>query len=251
LGSDPQKLPLTAADIEVQPDHPCNLIATLNSGFYGRDGLDWIKNSKVVTQFLNEPPVNEAPFSGLFTTTNDFYAWSNNFNGNGFSHFIVSGNNLLEGPGFFEQLGLGPFDSDGKYFYSITGLKYAVSDGSVVGNFFTGQFPFNSAVLTEPNSGRTFFLGDQELTAFDSNTLAQVGDIPGLRSFQSSRFQHWGANGLSYLDSAFSASNDLYLFRTPLLYPTVGPQSAAGADLRQPISGGFEGFELPAHCHRI
>jgi hypothetical protein len=227
LGSDPQRLPLTAADIQVQPDHPANFIAILNSGFYGRDGLDWIKDGKVITQYLNQPPVNEAPGGGLFLSTNHFYTWNNNFNGNGFSHFVVSGNDLLQAPGFFEQLGIGQFDSDGKNFYDINGRAYAVSDGTEVGNFFAPETSvFNSAVMTDTNSARTFFLGNQELRAFDSKTFAEVGRIPGLRTFQSSRFQRWGANGLAYLDNIFTQTNDLYLFRTPLLYPAAGPNPA-------------------------
>jgi hypothetical protein len=229
LGADPQRGPLTAVNIQVQPNHPANLIATLGlGGFNNPAGLDWIKNGKVITQYLNDPPSNVAVAGGKFVGTNDFFASSPDFSQGGIFHFVVSGNSLLQAPAI-STTGFrnGPLDSDGKRLYSAGGEIFDVASGTLLGNFTGPKFSGQPAttILAETNSGRVFTIDPNNgLLAFDSTTFQQIGNTILSTNYQAARLTHWGANGISFLstDSSFNAY-DLVLFRSPSLYPSLGP----------------------------
>jgi DNA-binding beta-propeller fold protein YncE len=60
LGSDPQKGPLTASNIQVQPGNANSLVVAVTAGYSGVDGILLIENGQIISQFLNEPPNNTA-----------------------------------------------------------------------------------------------------------------------------------------------------------------------------------------------
>jgi hypothetical protein len=227
LGSDSQKGPLTASTLQVQPNNSANFIATLNAGSNGDDGIDWIKNGVVVSQFLNEPPNNIALGGTRFVDPADVYGWQSAYNASGIDHFEITAKGLLEAPGIAGAFGLGAFDTDGVNLYDVNGQIFNAASGALVGTFTAICCSSESAVYTDTSSGRTFFLGqyDGVVLAFDSATFAQVGSITfNFDNNPPNRLQHWSADGLSYLTYNYSTGGyDLVLFRTNLFYPSPGP----------------------------
>jgi hypothetical protein len=225
LGSDSQKGPLTASTLQVQPNNSANFIATLNAGYNGADGIDWIKNGVVVSQFLNEPPNNIALGGTRFVDPADVYGWQSAYNAPGIDHFEITAKGLLEAPGIAGAFGLGAFDTDGVNLYDVNGQIFNAASGALVGTFFCCNS--EAGVYTDTSSGRTFFLGqyDGVLLAFDSATFAQVGSITfSFFNNPPSRLQHWSADGLSYFTyNSSTGGYDLVLFRTNLFYPSLGP----------------------------
>ncbi len=225
LGSDPQKGPLTASSIQVQPGSTSNLVATLNAGFNGADGIDLIENGAVVSQFLNGPPTNVALGGTRFTDATDVFGWPGSFNP-GIAHFVITNEGLLEAPGI--NASQGTFDTDGTNLFDSSGQVFNAATGALVGTI-PNEFSVD-AVLADGNSGRVFFVGGfNGLQAFDSQSLTQVGSIGnGLNvPFEQTRMQHWGPNGLSYLNFNFSTQgNDLIYLRTNMFYPSAGPNPA-------------------------
>ena len=227
LGADPQRGPLNANRIQVQPGQANSFVSTLNAGFGGPDGIAWFKNGKLVTQFLNGSPASVSINDPIFVSSTDVYGWGGSFNGSGIEHFILTSNGMLEAPGFVETLGLGAFDTDGTNLYDVTGQVFSVKTGALVGSM--GQFFSSaSAVLTDTSSGRTFVLTVfPGVMGFDSKSLAQVGITAQLNtSTAGDRLLHWGADGLAFLTSnPFTNTFDLILMRTSLFYPAAGPNA--------------------------
>jgi hypothetical protein len=227
LGSDSQKGPLTASTLQVQPNNSANFIATLNAGNNGADGIDWIKNGLVVSQFLNESPNNIALGGTRFVDPADVYGWQAGYYTSGIDHFAITAKGLLEAPGIAGAFGLGAFDTDGVSLYDVNGQIFNAASGALVGTFTTICCNSESAVYTDTSSGRTFFLGqyDGVVLAFDSATFAQVGSITfNFDNNPPNRLQHWSADGLSYLTyNSSTGGYDLVLFRTNLFYPSLGP----------------------------
>ena len=240
LGSDPQRGPLSASAIQVQPGQPGSFVATLTGGFQGPDGIDWFKDGKLITQFLNEPPTNVALSNPLFVGSSDVYGIGGPYGGNGFVHFVLTSKGMLQAPGLSEDLGLGPFDTDGKNLYDITGQVFAASNGNLLGRLAgTDNFYFPTAVLTDFSSGRTFLLTPYNgILGFDSTSFAQVGST-GYFNFNptSDRLLHWGSDGLAFLaTNYFTNTYDLILMRTNLFYPAPGPNPLPVATSFSPAS---------------
>jgi hypothetical protein len=227
LGSDPQKGALSASNIQVQPGNPNNFVATLNAGYNGVDGIDLIQNGKVVSQFLNEPPTNTAVNGTRFVNANNVYGWDLNYGSMGLLHFVISGKSLLEAPGISGLFGIGAFDTNGVNLYDVNGQVFNAATGALVGTVAQiNNYSPASAVLTDTNSGRSFFLDQYNgILAIDSRMLAEVGTIGSLNATNPpNRLQHWGADGLSYLSYNYTTSGyDLVLLRSGLFYPAVGP----------------------------
>jgi hypothetical protein len=227
LGSDPKKGPLTAAEIQVQPGKPNNFIATLNASFNGSDGVELIKNGHIVSQFLNEAPNDVTMAFPKFVNSTDLFGLGQSFSffGSGLLHFVMTSQGLLEAPGISGNFGVGPFDSDGTNIYDSNGQVFSVKTGAVVGNLGNLNFS-NGSVLTDTSSARSFVVDRSgNVQAFDNKTFAQVAFLSlFIGSGNVQRPQHWGTNGLSYLDFDFSTnSNDLVLLRTNLFCPAPGP----------------------------
>jgi hypothetical protein len=227
LGSDPQKGTLTASSIQVQPSNPNNFVATLNAGYNGSDGIDLIQNGKVVSQFLNEPPTNAAVSGARFVNATNVYGWDLNYGSLGLLHFVISGKNLLEASGISGLFGIGAFDTNGVNLYDVNGQVFNAATGAIVGTIAQiNNYSPASAVLTDSNSGRSFFLDQYNgILAIDSKTLANVGTIGNLNATNPpNRLQHWGSDGLSYLTYDYTTSGyDLVLLRSRFFYPAVGP----------------------------
>ena len=227
LGSDPQKGALTASGIQVQAGNASNFVATLNAGYNGSDGIDLIKNGKVVSQFLNEPPTNAAVSGARFVGATNVYGWDLNYGSMGLLHFVITSQGLLEAPGISGLFGIGAFDTNGVNLYDVNGQVFNAATGTVVGTVAQiNNYSPASAVLTDTSSGRTFFLDQYNgILAINSTTFAQVGTIGNLNATNPpNRLQHWGADGLSYLSYNYNTNGyDLVLLRSRLFYPAVGP----------------------------
>ena len=62
---------------------------------------------------------------------------------------------MLQAPGSSEDRGLGPFDTDGKNLYDITGQVFATSNGNLLGGLAgTNNSYFPTAVLTDFQLGK-------------------------------------------------------------------------------------------------
>jgi hypothetical protein len=240
LGSDPLKGSLTASNLQVQPGNSANFAATLTAGYYGQDGIDWIQNGAVVSQFLNEPPTSVAVGGSRFVDGTNLFGWNANYGAWGLLHFVITGKGMLETSGIGGAFGLGAFDTDGTNLYDVNGQVFNASTGALIGTISPiNNYP-EAAVLTDTSSGRTFFLNqyDGGVLAFDSLTLAQVGTINSLPvTSPANRLQHWGLDGLSILTYNYgSGGYDLLLLRTGLFYPALGPNPSPVAKSLNPSS---------------
>jgi hypothetical protein len=245
LGSDPLKGSLTASNLQVQPGNSANFAATLTAGYYGQDGIDWIQNGAVVSQFLNEPPTNVAVGGSRFVDASNLFGWSSTYGATGLLHFVITGKGLLETSGIAGVYGMGAFDTDGINLYDVNGQVFNASTGALVGTFSQiSNYSPESAVLTDTSSGRTFFLDQYNgVLAFDSASLAEVGTITSLPvTSPANRLQHWGLDGLSMLPYNYGTSGyDLLLLRTGLFYPAVGPNPSPAAYSLNPSSKAAQG----------
>jgi len=227
LGSDPLKGAFTAATLEVQPNNAVNFVATLTAGPYSPDGIAWVRNGNIVSQFLNEPPNNVALGGTRFVNPSNVYGWNTNYGAVGILHFVIVGSSLLQSPGISGLFGLGAFDTDGKNLYDVNGQVFNAATGTLVGSFTPASiYPPASAVLTDTSSRRTFLLDQYNgILAFDSTTLTQVGTINSLPvTNPPNRLLHWGSDGLSFLSYDYSTNAyNMTLLRSNLFYPSAGP----------------------------
>jgi hypothetical protein len=140
---------------------------------------------------------------------------------------VISGKNLLEASGISGLFGIGAFDTNGVNLYDVNGQVFNAATGAIVGTIAQiNNYSPASAVLTDSNSGRSFFLDQYNgILAIDSKTLANVGTIGNLNATNPpNRLQHWGPDGLSYLTYDYTTSGyDLVLSRSRFFYPAVGP----------------------------
>jgi hypothetical protein len=240
LGSDPVKGPLTASNLQVQPGNSANFAASLSAGYSGQDGIDWIQNGVVISQFLNEPPTNVAVSGTRFVDATNLFGWNSNYGSWGLPHFVITGKGMLETSGIGGAYGLGAFDTDGINLFDVNGQVFNASTGALYGTISQINSYAEAAVLTDTSSGRTFFLDqyDGGLLAFDSVSLAQVGTISALPvTSPANRLQHWGVDGLSMLTYNYSTGGyDLLLLRSGLFYPAVGPNPLPQAKSLNPSS---------------
>ena len=219
LGIDPQKGALKASDLQVQPGASGNVVATLAAGYYGSDGVALISNGSVVSEFFNEPPNNVAPGGTRFVGNSDLYGWQTGYNSTGMLHFVLTGNQLLEGPGFPGFYGLGVFASDGSNLFDVNGQVYNAATGVLVGNLGTSGL----TIFRDASSGRIFLSSTPfgGFAVFDSSTLAQVGSSGGPAT-ATLRLDRWGRNGLYYLMPSDSSGYDLVQTRSNLFYSSPG-----------------------------
>ena len=231
LGVDPQRGALGASALQVDPADPNTVAVTLQTGPYSADGLALIQNGNVVTEFLNEPPNNTAVGGVRFLGSSDIFGWSSNWGQWGIDHFVLTNKGLLEAPGIPGQWGLGAFDTDGTNLYDVNGQIFNASTGALVGTFTQiNSYTAESTVLTDTNSGRTFFT-DQfgGVLSFDDSTLAQLGYLSIFNANSPAHLQHWGADGLAYLTQNYNTGgHDLIALRTSLFYPSAGPNPKPG-----------------------
>jgi Beta-propeller repeat len=217
LGVDPQRGPLTATDLQVQPGNPGNVVATLGAGYNGADGVALISNGAVVSEFLNEPPNNVAVGGTRFIGNSDVYGWQNAYYATGMLHFVISGNELLEAPGFSGPYGLGAFATDGKNLFDVNGQVYDPATGTLVGTLTSSGV----AIFRDPSSGRIFLAQSGGFAIFDSTTFAQVG-FAGGPSAATLRLGQWGRNGLYDLVPN-SSGYDLAQMRSNFFNSSPGP----------------------------
>jgi hypothetical protein len=227
LGADPQKGPLRASNIQVQPGNPNNLVVTVTAGYGGPDGIELIENGQIISQFLNEPPNNTAVGGSHFVGSSDVFAWQSIYGSIGLDHFVIIQDNLYEAPGISGLYGIGPFDSDGTNLFDVNGQIFNAASGALVGSFpQINNYNPELAVLMDSGSGRVFFLNPGGgIMVFDATTFALLGTIgtPNANS-PSYRLQHWGNSGLSFTTYSYSSQGyDLLLLSTGLF-------NAAGVD---------------------
>jgi hypothetical protein len=225
LPSDPQGGYVNAIDLQVQPGHPDNVVVSLGLAAYGpgygQDGLAFISRGKVTTSYFYHPPNNVAVSGTAFFDSTNAYGWQHNFGSNGMLHFIVSGNQLLEAPGFPASYNLGAFATDGLHLFDVNGDVLDPTTGNALMNLNVYS---SSSVLHDPSTGRIFFEGSGELFVFDSTTFNQV-EVAGGPGSSNSRIVKWGLDGLAYLTSSQSNPNgyDLIQVRSNAFYSLPGP----------------------------
>jgi len=223
LPTDPQRGTLNAIDIQVQPGHPENAVITLGLfgyGASGQDGLVFLTGGKLTSTFLNTPPNNVAVQGTAFTDSSNLYGWQNYYSG-GMLHFVVSGDQLLEAPGFPATYSLGAFATDGINFFDVNGEVLDPKTGNVLTDLGIGT---SSGVLRDPSSGRVFFVGNGQLFVVDPTTFARVATGGG-PSGSTDRIVKWGLDGLAYLTANQSNFNvfDLVQLRSKAFYSVPGP----------------------------
>jgi hypothetical protein len=141
----------------------------------------------------------------------------------GMLHFVISGNELLEAPGFSGPYGLGAFDSDGKNLFDVNGQVYDASTGILVATLSASGV----AIFRDPSAGRIFLAQSGGFAIFDSTTFAQVGSAGGL-SAATLRLGQWGRNGLYDLVPN-SSGYDLAQMRSNFFNSSPGPNPVPSA----------------------
>lgn len=250
LGSDPLKGSFTASNLQVQASNPANFVATVNAGYYGADGVEWIRNGSVVSQFLDEPPNNVALGGTRFVNPSNLYGWQSSYGSTGLLRFVIGSKGMLEAQGINGLFGIGAFDTDGVNLYDVDGQVFNATTGALLGTFAQiNNYSPESAVLTDLSSGRTFFLDAYNgVLAFDDSSFAEVGTIGSIPvTSPSNRLQRWGPDGLSALTFNYSSNGyDLILLRSNLFYPVIGPNPVPTAKSLNPtaVTAGGKNFNL-------
>jgi hypothetical protein len=133
-------------------------------------------------------------------------------------HFVISGNELLEAPGFSGPYGLGAFATDGKNLFDVNGQVYDAATGTLVGTLTSSGV----AIFRDPSSGRIFLAQSGGFAIFDSTTFAQVG-FAGGPSAATLRLGQWGRDGLYDLVPNSSGGYDLAQMRSNFFNSSAGP----------------------------
>ncbi len=248
LGSDPQKGSFTAANLQVQPGHPTTVVATVNAGYNGADGIELIENGKVVSDFLDEPPNNIAVGGTRFVGAGDFYGWSNIWNDWGLNQFVIRGSSLYETTGIAGEYGIGPFDTDGTYLFDVDGQVFKAADGTLVGTISgINNYSPEAGVLADVSSGRTFFLDQYgTILSVDSKTLQIVGSTSIAANSPPSRLLHWGPDGVDFPTLNYTNTYDLIISRSSLFFPstTQNPLPVAVSTSPSAVASGGSNFVL-------
>ncbi|WP_433967513.1 hypothetical protein [Tunturiibacter gelidiferens] len=115
--------------------------------------------------------------------------------------------------------------------YLSTGAVVNASTGALLGTFYsTASTPANGPVVSDSTLGSAFvgvssFSNSGQVLAFDESSFNLTGSIPvngvGTQGYPTSfrKIVRWGQNGiaLSTIPSAFSSTNQIYIFQSPLV----------------------------------
>ena len=154
---------------------------------------------------------------------------------------VTVGNNLISGFGVQIKYVNG-------LIYSTGGRVINAATGQLVGTFQSGG---GSTMAIDSALGRIFFLNENTLTAYDTNTFALIGSVtlPTLNGTPYGLVR-WGENGLAFRTSNFgnsgSNNNQLYLIQSALVNSTAAVPTAI--QIGTPIITGYEsagGLQVP------
>jgi hypothetical protein len=120
---------------------------------------------------------------------------------------------------------------DNGQLYLSTGAVLNASTGVLAGTFYSSaSTTANGPVVSDSSLGRAFiattsFSNNGVVYAFDESTFNLIGNIPvngvGTQGYPTSfrKIVRWGQNGiaLATIPSAFSSSNQIYIFQSPLV----------------------------------
>jgi hypothetical protein len=134
--------------------------------------------------------------------------------------------------------------------YLSTGAVVNASTGVLLGTLYsTATTPANGPVVSDSTLGRAFigqasFSNNGQVLAFDESSFNLTGSIPvngvGTQGYPTSfrKIVRWGQNGvaLSTIPSAFSSTNQIYIFQSPLVKDTSSSPADLSVSLTAPAT---------------
>jgi trimeric autotransporter adhesin len=226
--------PYTAQYLAAVPGSPNSVAVAIQGGFPSGPGVTIFDSG--VARTASYSSVGEGPLSFGSSASNLYIAGSSVADLTVGSTGITGATTLSIPPGNASSL-----QYDNGRLYLSTGTVANASTGGLLGTFFsTASTPASGPIVSDSTLGSAFigvssFSTSGQVLAFDESSFNLTGSIPvngvGTQGYPTSfrKIVRWGQNGiaLSTIPSAFSSTNQIYIFQSPL----VKDLSSSPADL--------------------
>ena len=140
---------------------------------------------------------------------------------------------------------------DSGQLYLSTGGVLNASTGALLGTFYSSaSSPANGPVVSDSAMGRAFigvssYNSSGQVLAFDESNFNLIGSIPvngiGTQGYPTTfrKIVRWGQNGVAIntIPSAFSATNQIYIFQSPLVKDLSPSPADLSVSLTAPATG--------------
>jgi trimeric autotransporter adhesin len=216
--------PYTAQYLAAVPGSPNSVAVAILGSFTSGTGVT-IFDSGVAR--INTPTnIGEGPLS-FGSSASNLYVGSSTV-----QHLTVSTTGITAATTLYtSSSGVSALQYDNGQLYLSSGAVVNSSTGALLGTFYSSaSTPANGPVVSDSTLGRAFigqssFSNNGQVLAFDENSFNLIGSIPvngvGTQGYPTSfrKIVRWGQNGiaLSTIPSAFSSTNQIYIFQSPLV----------------------------------
>jgi trimeric autotransporter adhesin len=235
--------PYTAQYLAAVPGSP-NSVAVAILGSFSSGTTVTIFDSGVAR--INTPTnIGEGPLS-FGSSASDLYVGSSTV-----QHLTVSPTGITAATTLYtSSSSVSALQYDNGQLYLSSGAVVNSSTGALLGTFYSSaSTPANGPVVSDSTLGRAFigqssFGNSGQVLAFDESSFNLTGSIPvngvGTQGYPTSfrKIVRWGQNGiaLNTIPSAFSSTNQIYIFQSPLVKDISSSPADVSVSLAAPAT---------------
>jgi len=233
--------PYTAQYLAAVPGSPNSVAVAVSGSFNSGAGVTIYDSG--VARTNSSSNVGEGPLSFGSSASNLYMA------GSAIEDLTVGSTGITGATSVYASSGnVSALQYDNGQLYLSTGAVVNASTGALLGTFYSsGTTQANGPVVSDSTLGRAFiaetsFTNSGEVLAFDESTFNLIGSIPvngvGSQGYPTSfrKIVRWGQNGvaLSAIPSAFSSTNQIFIFQSPLVKDLSSSPSDLSVSLTAP-----------------
>jgi trimeric autotransporter adhesin len=216
--------PYLAQYLAAVPGSPNSIAVAIQGSFSSGTGVTIFDSG--VPRTANSSSVGEGPLSFGSSASNLYVA------GSAVQDLTVSSTGITAATTVYSSSGaVSSLQYDNGRLYLSTGAVVNASTGLLLGTFYSSASdPATGPVVSDSTLGSAFvgvssFSNSGQVLAFDESSFNLTGSIPvnglGTQGYPTSfrKIVRWGQNGVavSAIPSAFSSTNQIYIFQSPLV----------------------------------
>jgi trimeric autotransporter adhesin len=216
--------PYPAQYLAAVPGSPNSVAVAIQGSFFSGTGVTIFDSG--VARTTSSSSAGEGPLSFGSSASNLYVA------GSTVQDLTVNSTGITGATTLYTSAsGVSALQYDNGQLYLSSGAVVNSSTGALLGTFYSSaSTPANGPVVSDSTLGRAFigqssFSNSGQVLAFDESSFNLTGSIPvngvGTQGYPTSfrKIVRWGQNGiaLSTIPSAFSSTNQIYIFQSPLV----------------------------------
>jgi trimeric autotransporter adhesin len=216
--------PYPAQYLAAVPGSPNSVAVAIQGSFFSGTGVTIFDSG--VARTTSSSSAGEGPLSFGSSASNLYVA------GSTVQDLTVNSTGITGATTLYTSAsGVSALQYDNGRLYLSSGAVVNSSTGALLGTFYSSaSTPANGPVVSDSTLGRAFigqssFSNSGQVLAFDESSFNLTGSIPvngvGTQGYPTSfrKIVRWGQNGiaLSTIPSAFSSTNQIYIFQSPLV----------------------------------